>query len=644
MRFWQSSFWRRPLVRETGVFLVFGLLTVVMTWPFAYYLRDAVTDPGDTYLNAWIMWWDYHQTFHDPLHLFQAPIFYPYQYTLALSEHNYGLALPLFPLFALGLRPLTVHAIATLLGFAFSGYGAFRLARALHGSTLAAWVTGLAFAFMPYRFHQMPHVNYLFSGWIPLLLEALVLFARERSGNRAVWLGLAFVMNALTCVHWFVLTLVPLAVSTVVLTIRYRLWRETAFWWRGGLAVGVALLALLPFFIPYQRVAQMYGMVRQASDAAAFSAQPADWLTPPLRNKLWQSLNPTPEEPIERALFPGLLLPLLALAAVAGRRQKDAIAPHTAPRWLLWGLNALALGLLALVALAVVYDTFRLTLFGWQILKVTHPARSLLLLASTLTVRAWLTGQWRRGLAWLTETEARAHAILWLVLGFCGSLGMNFIFHRLLFDYVFVFHSIRVPARWAMIALVGLTLLAGVGAERLARAVAQRQPRLPAGALVLALCALMLFEMRAAPVEMERGQTDPDEVALFFKETPMRGGVAHLPAQQGLLQHRYTLRQADHQKPLITAFSGFYPPLAMEINELSQQNPVPERLLEALEAAPASYLVIHWYAIPEGRRDPLQVFINEAVRADRLRLVRSFPVSYSREDIYALTRNEPDAR
>jgi len=97
----------RTLVRESLIFFAFVVLTVAMTWPWVLHLRDAVSDPGDPYLNAWIMWWDYYQTFHDPVNLFHAPIFYPYSYTLAYSENNYGIALLFFPLYALGLRPLT---------------------------------------------------------------------------------------------------------------------------------------------------------------------------------------------------------------------------------------------------------------------------------------------------------------------------------------------------------------------------------------------------------------------------------------------------------------------------------------------------------------------------------------------------------
>src|SRR6266545_4295496 len=130
------------LVRELLIFCGFLLLTIVMTWPCVTHLRDAASDPGDPYLNSWILWWDYHQTFHDPLNLFHANIFYPYRYTLAFSEHDYGIALLCFPLFALGLRPLTVHGIATLFGFAFSGYGAYRLSRTLTGCKGVAWIAG----------------------------------------------------------------------------------------------------------------------------------------------------------------------------------------------------------------------------------------------------------------------------------------------------------------------------------------------------------------------------------------------------------------------------------------------------------------------------------------------------------------------
>ena len=66
---------RRP-AREGLIFIAFCLCTAVMTWPWVLHLRDAVADRGDPYMIAWTLWWDYHQTFNDPLQLFNANIFY----------------------------------------------------------------------------------------------------------------------------------------------------------------------------------------------------------------------------------------------------------------------------------------------------------------------------------------------------------------------------------------------------------------------------------------------------------------------------------------------------------------------------------------------------------------------------------------
>ena len=88
-------------LRECLVFVGFLALTALMTWPWVLHLRDAVADTGDSYAFAWTLWWDYHQTFHDPRHLFDATIFYPYKNTLAFGENDYGIALLFFPLFAL---------------------------------------------------------------------------------------------------------------------------------------------------------------------------------------------------------------------------------------------------------------------------------------------------------------------------------------------------------------------------------------------------------------------------------------------------------------------------------------------------------------------------------------------------------------
>jgi len=312
--------------RDASVLLIFILLTVVMTWPWAAHMRDTSFDPGDSYLASWILAWDFHQTFRDPLHLFDANIFFPYRYTLAFSEHQWGIALLFFPAFAAGLPPLTVHGLAMLFGFALCGYGTFRLARTLTGSTAAAWVAGVAFAFVPYRFHHIPHLPYVFAGWMPLLAEAVVLFARRRSWPRAAWLGVSLFMSGVSSIHWFLLGSVPTAVMAAILFVSDEPAARRA-WGRAAVAVGAASLLLVPFLLPYQRARALYGLERGSGEAAFYSARPIHWLTPDFNLKLWRGMGESPPRG-EFCLFPGFLLLALALVGLLvflrGRSQAGA--------------------------------------------------------------------------------------------------------------------------------------------------------------------------------------------------------------------------------------------------------------------------------------------------------------------------------
>jgi len=76
---------RHAVVRDVLILIAFFMMTAVITWPWITSMRNAVADVGDPYMIAWTLWWDYHQTFTNPLNLFHANVFYPYKYTLAFS-------------------------------------------------------------------------------------------------------------------------------------------------------------------------------------------------------------------------------------------------------------------------------------------------------------------------------------------------------------------------------------------------------------------------------------------------------------------------------------------------------------------------------------------------------------------------------
>lgn len=66
--------------------LIFLAASIYITYPLIFHLGNFITGYGDQYLHAWIMNWDIHKLFTDPLHIFSGTIYYPYINSLAYSD------------------------------------------------------------------------------------------------------------------------------------------------------------------------------------------------------------------------------------------------------------------------------------------------------------------------------------------------------------------------------------------------------------------------------------------------------------------------------------------------------------------------------------------------------------------------------
>ena len=80
-------------------------------------------------------------------------------------------------------------------------------------ATAASLVAGVLYAFVPFKWDHLSHVQIIASGWIPLTLAALLLFWRSGSVKHAALFAIAFVMNGLTNVYWLMFTAFAVAVS-----------------------------------------------------------------------------------------------------------------------------------------------------------------------------------------------------------------------------------------------------------------------------------------------------------------------------------------------------------------------------------------------------------------------------------------------
>jgi hypothetical protein len=201
-----------------------------------------------------------------------------------------------------------------------------------------------------------------------------------------------------------------------------------------------------------------------------------------------------------------------------------------------------------------------------------------------------------------------------------------------------------------MLAYLGLAVLAGVGAKALADAWTRRRheqgtSRARAASLVFVVASAgLLFEDRAAPLELVRGEADPDEATLFLAKTPMKGGLVELPS--GTEDHgnyRAVLRAADHGKPLVTGVSGFSSPIVTRIEVDERKSPIPDDLLDFLEGIPTSYILVRESWLSPDMRGPHREWLARGLASGRLLFVRRFD-GRMKNDLYAVVKNEPEAK
>ena len=150
------------------------LITVVMTWPLVVRGGSAGRiDSGDGQFSIWNVAWVARTLVVDPRGLYNANIFYPHRGTLAYSEANIGagvLAVPFY--WASGGNPYLAHNAVVFLAFVFALTGTYGLVRHLTGHRGGAAVAAVAYAFCPYVFSHIPHIQLLMTAGIPYSLLA----------------------------------------------------------------------------------------------------------------------------------------------------------------------------------------------------------------------------------------------------------------------------------------------------------------------------------------------------------------------------------------------------------------------------------------------------------------------------------------
>ena len=285
----------------------FTLVAIVNSFPLILHPGTSIGQHGDSYFSVWRLAWVAHQLRADPWHLFDGNIFHPSRDTLAYSDAMLLPAIVLAPFNWMGISPLVIYNLTLLAAFVASAVAAFLLVRELTGSTPAALVGGVIFAFSAHRLDHFDHLELQFAFWIPL---AVLYWHRAVTRDRGYLIvGLLVAGQILSSIYHGIFFAAWLAVATFLWFVRtpLRALRATV------LILWLPLVTLAVYSLPYMKSRAEVGD-RPMSDVVGYSAAPMDFLSAPANSVLYGWTDPLSSS--ERHLFPGIVATLLLVVGL----------------------------------------------------------------------------------------------------------------------------------------------------------------------------------------------------------------------------------------------------------------------------------------------------------------------------------------
>ena len=441
--------------------LGYSALSLAMTYPLVLRLGTHVAhDVGDPILSTLILWWNAHSV---PLTKgwWNGWYFWPSTGVLAFSDHRLGESLLASPLQWIGVGPIAAYNVTLLATFPACALAAHWMAFTLTRRHDAALIAGLAYGFSPYRFTHIEHLELLAAFGMPVALGALHNYLEHRRAGWLVVFGASLFFQALFCSYYFLFFSVMLALWMI-----WFLRKEDSRALVGIVAAGAIVLALIsPISLEYLRIHKYYGFVRGLGDIVELSADVTSIVTAGPLSTLWSWTSPLNGG--ERQLFPGAtILAIIALAVAMA-----LISGRGGRRWTRTIAVLIALGtVFALIALSVTYAG------PWKIGRLSVGT---FYKPFSLAFYSWLVAFLLSARVRNAYSRRSTFGFYVLCAGalFIFSLGPRpaFLNHQFLYESPYswlmrisVFRdSVRVPARFGMLAILSLSAAAAIAWTRL---------------------------------------------------------------------------------------------------------------------------------------------------------------------------------
>lgn len=628
-----------PSLRTHGPALAgFTLLTIVLTYPYAFQATSAVRDAGgDPFLNAWVMAWNTH-SFVDGnwSGFFDANMFFPAPKTSAYSEFLISQTLVAAPVLLVSGNPILAYNVALLAAMIATAFGAYLLGSYLNGRA-AGFVAGIIFAFGPFMFDHLNHLQVLSAAGIPLAFLYLHKFFAGGRTRDLLLFSTCYVFQALANAYYATYLTLFAGLYILMHVVQRRRYLDLRFWRHMALHVGVSLVVLGPFFGQYLTLQRDFGFMSQRPGTPA---KPLSFFATSEINRLYGEVTAAWYAP-ESALFPGAVALVLAMVGLWGGARQWGALNHRGSPWVTPVYRALGWGLVVSSGLLMA-----MLLHGGITASVfSIPVRA----NSFRNPIAWFVGlgvarlamMWRYGIRREATTDAldvRMVYVWMLVLAVLLTFpgGPN----ALLYSYVPGFGGMRAVNRMHVMSMLAVAILASYGIAALLSRVGERRGQVVTGVLA----ALIVFEYLSVPV--------PAATAPVRSEIPaVHRWLAEQPEDFAFVEYPMTSRlqmwqvyfSAYHWKRSVTGASAYPSPAYIALRIRDEPVPSPTTLTD-FEDIGIRFLIVNERPDPEVPADVIETGL--ARLGDRVRLVATLdsydvePMVYGgRARVFELTRS-----
>jgi hypothetical protein len=170
---------------EAGIIFSYFVVSLLILYPLLPHLFSQLpfASNGDIRLSITILFSNLKKIALGEFgNIFQLPILFPLSHTLSAGINLFGQTLLVLPFYLVHLRNIyAIYNFLTFFSYIAAGYCAYLFVHEWIPERKIAWLAGALYILLPFRVHNIPHLNLMFSFPIPL---TLLFFSRFLKNGR----------------------------------------------------------------------------------------------------------------------------------------------------------------------------------------------------------------------------------------------------------------------------------------------------------------------------------------------------------------------------------------------------------------------------------------------------------------------------